>query len=164
MDHQPFIADEFEEIGCKDLSLLGFIGLVSGQIFNTNDPGHVTGDLDHDIRKFKLHREGIVENEDPGVPHGWPPGTERPSGMNAGDVFLMHPELIHLHDVETLKGFVEFLVGFGNGLNTLFQHVRPSLSVGPYHTATNRATARRFLTNTQAHDGLTAIYHRLYVL
>lgn len=55
MDHQPFIANEFEEIGRKDLGLLGFIRLVGGQIFNANDPRHVAGNLNHDIRKFKLH-------------------------------------------------------------------------------------------------------------
>ena len=128
MKHQPFISNELEEIGRKDLGLLRFIRLMGSQIFNANNPRHVAGNLDHHIREFKLHRKGVVENEDPGIPHGWPSRTERPSRMNTGDIFLMHPDLIHLHDVEALKGLVEFLVGFGYGLDTLFQHVALSVN------------------------------------
>ncbi len=125
VDHQPLVADEFEEICREDLGLLWFIGLVGDQIFDANDPGHVAGDLDHDIRELKLHREGVVKNQHPRVTHRGPSGAERPSWMDTGDVFLMHPDLVHLRDVETLKGIVEFLVGFGDGLNALFQHVAP---------------------------------------
>lgn len=49
MYHQPFIADQFEEVGGKNLSVLRFVGLLGGETFNANDPGHVAGHLYHHI-------------------------------------------------------------------------------------------------------------------
>lgn len=134
MDHQPLIADEFVEIRRKHLGLLRFVGLLGGEIFDTDDPGHIARHLDHDVGKFELHREGVIEDQHPGIADGGPPRTNRPTGVNAGDVFLMDPDLVHLGDVEALKGLVEFLVGSCHGFNALFQQGCASQSAEPYHT------------------------------
>ncbi len=145
MDQQPLIADEFEQVGREDLGLLRFVGLLGGEILDTNDPGHIACDLDHHIGELELHREGVIEDQHPGIADGGPSGTNRPARVYAGNVFLMGPDLVHLGDVETLKGIVEFLVGFRDGVDTLFQHGRASQSVEEYHTARELSAARTFL-------------------
>ena len=150
MDHQPLIADEFIEVRREDLGLLRFVGRLGDEILDTNDPGHITCDLDHHVGEFKLHREGVIEDQHPGIADGGPSGTNRPARVYTGDVFLMGPDLVHLGDVETLKRIVEFLVGFRNGVDTLFQHGCASQSAEPYHTASEWGTARRFRTDINA--------------
>ena len=145
MDHQPLIADEFEKVRREDLGLLRLIGLLRGEILDANDPGHIACDLHHDVGEFELHREGIIEDQHPGIANGRPPGTNRPPRMDTGDVFLMGPDLVHLDDVETLKGLIEFPVGFRDGVDTLFQHGCASQSAEPYHTASECSAARTFL-------------------
>jgi hypothetical protein len=144
MDHQPLIADEFEKVRGEDLGLLRFVGLLGDEILNTNDPGHIACDLDHHVGKFELHREGVIEDQHPGISDGGPPGTNRPARVYTGDVFLMRPDLVHLGDVETLKGIVELLVSFRDSVDTLFQHGCASQSAEPYHTASEWSTARTF--------------------
>jgi hypothetical protein len=144
MDHQPLIADEFEKVGREDLGLLRFVGLLRGEILDTNDPGHIACDLDHHVGKFELHGEGVIEDQHPGISDGGPPGTNRPARVYTGDVFLMRPDLVHLGDVETLKGIVELLVRFRDSVDTLFQHGCASQSAEPYHTASEWSTARTF--------------------
>ena|SRR6185437_11559754 len=145
MDHQPLVADEFEEVRGKDLGLLRFVGLLSGEILDTNDPSHVACNLDHHVGEFELHREGVIEDQHPGITDGGPPGTNRPARVYTGNVFLMGPDLVHLGDVESLEGIVEFLVGFRDGVDTLFQHDCASQSAEPYHTASEWNAARTFL-------------------
>jgi hypothetical protein len=125
MDHQPLIADKFEQVRCEDLGLLRFVGLLRDEIFHADDPSHIAGHLDHHVGEFELHRESIVEDQYPGIADGGPPGTNRPTRVNTGHVFLMGPELVHPGDVETLKRVVECLVGCRDGFNTLFQHAGP---------------------------------------
>ena len=125
MNHQPLIADKFEQVRGENLSLLRFIGLLGSEILDADDPGHIPCHLNHHVSEFELHRKGVVEDEHPGIADGRPPGTNGPARVNTGDVFLMGPELVHLGDVETLKRVVEFLVGFRNGFDTLFQHTAP---------------------------------------
>lgn len=125
MDHQPFIPDALEEIGGKDAGLLRFLPLLGRDIFDADDPAHIAGDLDHHFGEFKLHRERIVEDEHPGITHGRPFGTERPAGMHTGDIFKMRPHLVHLGDVERLKGVVESLISFGDFFDPLLDHAYP---------------------------------------
>ncbi len=125
MDQQPLIADEFEKVRREDLGLLRFVGLLSGEILDADDPSHIACHLDHQVGEFELHREGVVENQHPGIADGGPPRTNRPARVNAGDIFLMGPKLVHLGDVETLKSIVECLVGFRDGFDTLLQHTAP---------------------------------------
>ena len=125
VNHQPFVADAFEEVRRQHPRLLRFVRLLGGNVFDTNDPGHVTGDLHHDFGQFELHRECVVENEDPGVSNGRPFRPERPAGMDAGHVFEVRPNLIHLGDVEAFKSLVELLIGLGDFFYSLFQHTTP---------------------------------------
>ncbi len=46
--------------------------------------------------------------------------------MNAGDVVLMRPNLVHPGDVEALKRDVKFSIRFGDFLDALCQHGGPS--------------------------------------
>ena len=69
VDHQPFIADAFKEVRGKDFGLLRFVRLLSDEIFDTNNPGHVARDLDHHVGQLKLHGKGIIEDEHPRVTH-----------------------------------------------------------------------------------------------
>lgn len=125
MDHQPLVADEFEEVCGEHLGLLRFVGLLGREILDTDDPRHIACYLNHDVGELELHREGIVEDQNPGIADSRPSGTNRPPRVNTGDVFLMGPDLVHLGDVETLKGIVEVLVNFRNGFDTLLQHTAP---------------------------------------
>ncbi len=120
MDHQPLIADKFEQVRCQDLGLLRFVGLLSDEILYADDPSHIAGHLNHHLGEFELHRESVVEDQYPGIADGRPPRTNRPAWVNTGDVFLMGPELVHLGDVETLKRLVECLIGFRDGFDALF--------------------------------------------
>lgn len=147
MDHQPLIADEFVEVCGKHLGLLRFVGLLGDEVFHADDPGHIARHLDHHVGEFELHRERVVEDQHPGIADGRPPRTNRPARVNAGDVFLMGPELVHLGDVETFKRVVEFLVGFRDGFDTLLQHAAAPQSAEPYHTASEWGAARTFLAN-----------------
>ncbi len=119
MNHQPFIADQFEEVRGKNLRVLRLVGLLCGEIFNTNDPGHVAGHLYHHIGQFELHRKRIVKDQHPRVSHGWPPGTNRPARVNAGDIVLMHPDAVHPGNVEAFKCFIEALIGLRNRFDAL---------------------------------------------
>lgn len=125
VDHQPLVPDTLEDIRGQYASLLRFIGLLTCDVFHTDHPGHVARHLHHHFREFELHREGVVEDQHPGITHGRPVGAEGPAGMHASDIFKMRPDLVHLGDVETFKGFVEFQVGFGDFFDALFQHARP---------------------------------------
>ena len=145
MDHEPLIPDKFEKVCCEDLGLLRFVGLLGREILDTNDPSHIACHLDHHVGEVELHREGIIEDQHPGIADGGPSGTDRPSGVYTGDIFLMGPDLVHLGDVESLEGIVEFLVGFRDGVDTLFQHGFASQSAEPYHTASEWRAARTFL-------------------
>jgi hypothetical protein len=42
--------------------------------------------------------------------------------MDTSDIFKMRPDFIHPIDVETLKGLVETLVGFGDFFDSLLDH------------------------------------------
>lgn len=155
MNHLPLVADEFKKVRREDLGLLRFVGLLSGEILDANDPGHVACNLHHDIGEFELHREGVIEDQHPGIADGRPPGTNRPARVYTGDVFLMGPALVHLGDVETLKGIVELLVDFRNGVDTLFQHGCASQSAEPYHTASECSAARIFLRTRDSYPTAT---------
>jgi hypothetical protein len=128
MDQQPFITNELVEVCGKHLGLLRFVGLLSDEVFHADDPGHITRHLNHHVGEFELHRKSVIEDQHPGIADGRPPGTNRPARVNTGDIFLMGPELVHLGDVKTLKRLVEFLVGFRDGFDTLFQHAAPPVS------------------------------------
>jgi len=119
MDHQPLITDKLEEVRGKDLGVLRFIGLLRREIFNTDDPSHIARHLNHHVAEVKLHREGIVKDQHPRVSHGGPAGTNRPAWVNASDIVLMHPDLVHLRNVEALKRFVECAIGLCNGFDAL---------------------------------------------
>ena len=125
MDQQPLIADEFEKVRREDLGLLRFVGLLSGEILDADDPSHIACHLNQDLGEFELHGEGVIEDQHPGIADGRPPRTNRPARVNTSDVFLMSPDLVHPGDVKTLKSFVECLVGFRDGFDTLFQHAAP---------------------------------------
>jgi len=125
MNHQPFITDEFKKVRRKDSGLLGFVGLVGGEVLDANDPRHIACYLDHHIGELERHRKSVVEDQHPGIADGGPPKTNRPTRVNTGDVLLMGPDLVHFGDVETLKSIVKLLVGFRDGFDTLFQHAAP---------------------------------------
>ncbi len=119
MDHQPLVTDKLEEVRGKNLGVLRFIGLLCREILNTDDPGHIARHLNHHIGEVKLHREGVVKDQHPGVSHSGPTGPNCPAWVNAGDIVLMHPDLVHLGDVEALKRFVECSISLRDGFDTL---------------------------------------------
>ena len=125
MNHQPLIADEFKEVRGQYLSLLRFVRLLGGQILDAEDPGDVARHLYHHIAELKLHGKRIIEDQDPGVADSGPPRTQRPTGVDTRDVFLVHPHLVHLGDVEAFKRLIELLIGFRDGFDPLFQHAAP---------------------------------------
>jgi hypothetical protein len=55
MYHQPLIPNPLKEIRREHARLLGFIGLLARDVFDADDPGHVAGNLDHDLGEFKFH-------------------------------------------------------------------------------------------------------------
>lgn len=125
MDHQPLITDQLEKVRGEDLGVLRFVGLLGCEIFNTNDPGHVAGHLYHHISQLEFHRKRVVKDQYPGVSYGGPAGTNRPAWVNAGDIVLMHPDLVHLGNVEALERLVECSIGLRDGFDTLRQHSNP---------------------------------------
>lgn len=125
MNHQPFVTDQFEEVCGEDLGLLWLIGLLSHEVFDADDPAHVAGHLHHHIGQLEFHRERVVKDEHPRVSYGRPPGTNRPARVNAGDIVLMHPDVVHPGNVEALKCFVECPIGLRNGFDALLQQLVP---------------------------------------
>ncbi len=119
MNHQPLITDQFKEVCGKNLCVLRLVGLLGGEIFNTDDPGHIAGYLHHHIGQLEFHRERIVKDQHPRVAHGRPPGTYRPARVNTGDIILMHPDVVHPGDIEALKGFVECSIGLRSRFDAL---------------------------------------------
>lgn len=119
MDHQPLITDQLEKVRGEDLSVLWFVGLLRREILHADNPGHIARHLNHHIGEVKLHRESIVKNEHPRVSHRRPSGTNRPAWVNACDIVLMHPDLVHLRNVEALECFVECSIGLRDGFDAL---------------------------------------------
>lgn len=119
MDHQPLVTDKLEKVRGKDLSVLRFVGLLRREILNTDDPGHIACHLYHHVGEVKLHRKGVVKDQHPRVSHSGPTGTNRPAWVNASDIVLMHPHLVHLGNVKALKCFVECSIGLCDGFDAL---------------------------------------------
>ncbi len=119
MEHQPLVTDKLEKVRGKDPSVLRLVGLLRCEIFHADDPGHIACHLNHHVGEVKLHREGVVKDQHPRVSHRRPAGTNRPAWVNAGNIVLMHPHLVHLGNVEALKRFVECSIGLCDGFDAL---------------------------------------------
>ena len=55
VDHQPLIPNALEQIRGEHPGVLGFIGLLAGDVFDADHPRHIARDLHHRFRQFKLH-------------------------------------------------------------------------------------------------------------
>lgn len=144
MDHQPFVADALEQVRGEHTGLDRLFALAAGKILRADHPPDVAGHLDLDFGELKLHRERVVEDQDPGIADGGPAGAQGPAGMDAGDIFLMRPDFVHLGDIEAFEGFVERAVGLRDLFYSLFNHSRLLDRVG-YHTANPIAGASAML-------------------
>src|SRR3979409_2543618 len=107
MYQQPLIPDALEEICGYHLRLLRFVRLMGGNVLHADDPGHIAGHLHRHVGELERHGKGIIEDQDPRVAHPRPARPQRPAGMDAGHVFLVRPNLIHLVDVEVAKRGIE---------------------------------------------------------
>ena len=78
MDHQPLVADEFEEGSWQGPWLVAVRRTVEWRDSRHEYPSHVVCNLDHRVGEFELHREGVIEDQHPGITDSGPPGTDRP--------------------------------------------------------------------------------------
>ena len=127
MDDVPTTVDALIEVRRENLAFLNGLALLVGDVLGTNDPGNVPGDLNENLAELELHRERIVEDQDPRIPHGGPADPLAPSWMDAGYVILLRPNAVHAPDVEALERLVKLLIRTADLFDSRLDH-------GVYHT------------------------------
>ncbi len=125
MNHQPSALNLLEQVRGEHPALQPRLSLPAGNVLRTDHPAHIPRDLDLDFGEIELHRERVVEDQDPGIANGWPADSEGPTGMDTGHVLLLGPDPIHPHDVQTFEGLVELPVRAGHLFNLLLDHAPP---------------------------------------
>ena len=61
---------------------------MGGDVLHADDPGHIAGHLHRHVGELERHGKGIIEDQDPGVADRRPVRPQRPTGMDAGDVWF----------------------------------------------------------------------------
>src|SRR5439155_22786329 len=99
VDDPPLLPYPFVQVGGEDSAFLSRVALPAGDVLRTDHPGHIPGHLDLNLSEIELHREGVVEDQDPGISHSRPADSQGPARMNAGDILLLRPNPIHPRNV-----------------------------------------------------------------
>src|SRR5437867_275896 len=125
VDDLPLLPHPFIQVGGEDSAFLSRVALLAGDVLRTDHPGHLPGHLNLNLGEIELHREGVVEDQDPGISHSRPADPQGPARMNAGDILLLRPDPIHPRNVQAFEGLIELLVRPGDLLDPFLEHVPP---------------------------------------
>src|ERR1700716_2837312 len=97
--HEPFIADALEHIGSQYLGFHGAVVAALGEIFLDHHHGQIASHDDVDVADFEIHFEDAIKNAFPALHHGAPSRQLAPAGMDANDLAILEPDLLHVLDI-----------------------------------------------------------------
>jgi hypothetical protein len=64
----------------------------------------------------------LLKIKTPGVADGGPAGADRPTGVDAGHIVLMGPDIVHPGDIEAFERLIKLLIGNSHFLDPLLKH------------------------------------------
>src|SRR5580658_3064918 len=133
--HEPFVADALEHVGGEHLGLHGAVVTALGKVFLDHQHREIAGHDDVDIANVEAHFEHALENALPTLHHRPPTGQLAPSGMDADDLAILEPDLLHLLEVEALEGAIKISVRFYYGVVVGHFPLNASMFVQPSRRA-----------------------------
>src|ERR1700730_15132622 len=110
--HEPFVADPLEHVGGEHLGFHGAVVATLGEVFLNHQHREIAGHDDVDIANVEAHFEDAVENTLPTLHHRAPSCQLAPSWMDADDLAILEPDLLHVLEVETFERAIKLSVGF----------------------------------------------------
>src|SRR5262245_38601313 len=111
MDHQPLSTRSLEHVRCEERRHRNPIARAREDVLRADDPRQVGVHVHVDVGDAEAHLTAALEDGVPRLADSFPPGQERPAGVDAANVVGVRPDLIHLGDLEAFEGPVETRVG-----------------------------------------------------
>ena len=99
MNHEPVILLMEVKVCGQYVSDLGFSINHLGDSFHAVDPSDIPMDDNLQICYSKFDLSGVVEDRNPAVTNGRPPGTDLPARMDTMNRLVGSPDGLHLSNV-----------------------------------------------------------------